>query len=130
MARYELLLLRALRFDIYITTPHKVSCTVNSPFRGALLAKHGASTRCILWLATIIVILLPKVSPALSAGNVSLGGPGGLDQEPPSCHLTLSPTRLLPYPPPSLPLPPQTGHCSTLPGSPQLQTKYTWYVFI
>lgn len=44
VARYELLLLRALRFDIYITTPHKVSCTVISlkSIQGALLAKYGA----------------------------------------------------------------------------------------
>lgn len=54
VARYELLLLRALRFDIYITTPHKVSCTVNCTVM--LLVKCSVLIDKISWLATVIAI--------------------------------------------------------------------------
>ena len=120
VARYELLLLRALRFEIYTTMPHSVSPQCPHVLGGWNIIKSLLtsleSLHHLLSSFSFSLHTPPTASPPLPAGLVSLGGLSCLDQEPSPLYLPLPLTRHLPHLPPSLLTSTPAGYCCPLPS--------------
>ena len=80
VGKYELLLLRAVKFNLHIKLPHPVS-----PPR---------CTNC-----QCDNVFVRAVSPALPSGTVKVGGPGGVAQDPRDQTLLGAAARQLPQQP-------------------------------
>lgn len=144
VARYELLLLRVLRFDVNIAMPHPVSgrgwdfvficpfiSLYVSPSFLSLFPSPPHYYPSSLFLCCYNSLnpsssLLPSVSPPLPLGTLPMDRLRCLAEEPLALHRLLPPSGQLSYHPPSLPPTPYLSNSYPLSRYPLLSTGGTW----